>query len=52
MKNQLFHTVARFSSNPNAAKIVAVVMLLSLATMALVLPGAVVLADIPMPGGG
>ena len=39
MKNQLSLSIAQFTGNPNAAKIVSVVMLISFAVIGLVLPG-------------
>jgi hypothetical protein len=39
MKNQLSVTVAQFTANPNAGKIVSVVMLISFAVIGLVIPG-------------
>lgn len=39
MKNQLSLSIARFSANPNAGKIVSVVMLISFAVIGLVVPG-------------
>ena len=49
MKNQLSLGFAQFSANPNAGKIVAVVMLVSLAVIGLVIPGVAAFAG-PISG--
>jgi hypothetical protein len=49
MKNQLSFALAQFSANPNAGKIVSVVLFVSLAVIGLVVPGVAALAG-PISG--